>query len=132
MEEPDARPLAWVGNSKKDFIGFPARVQDDFGYRLYEVQIGATPYPPAKPMVAGVLKGLGIHELVLDHDGDTFRAVYTVKLQGVVYVLHAFQKKSKTGIATPRQEIELIRSRYTMAAEHHARFRIAGKGTSKM
>lgn len=128
--EGNVRPLAWVGSSKKDFMEFPAKVQDDFGYRLHRVQTGAVPFPPAKPMSEGVLKGLGIYELATDHEGDTYRAVYTVRLQDVVYVLHAFKKKSKSGIATPRQEIELIRARYAAAVETHARLVTGGKATS--
>jgi len=124
------RPLAWVGSAKKDFAEFPARVQDDFGYRLHVVQTGAAPFPPAKPMSEGVLKGLGVFELAADHEGDTYRAIYTVRLQDVVYVLHAFKKKSKTGIATPRSEIELIRSRYAAAVDSHARRVTGGKASS--
>ena len=118
--QPKVRPVAWVGASKKDYDEFPAKVQDDFGYRLHRVQTGAAPFPPAKPLSEGVLKGLGIHELGADYDGDTYRAVYTVKLEGVLYVLHAFKKKSKTGIATPRHEIELIQARYGVAVQAHA------------
>jgi phage-related protein len=129
--QPIVRPLAWIGASKKDFVEFPAKVQDDFGYRLHRVQIGAAPFPPAKPLAEGVLKGLGIHELAADYDGDTYRAVYTVKLEGVLYVLHAFKKKSKTGIATPRQDIELIRSRYAVAVQTHARLFTGGAVTRK-
>lgn len=85
------------------------------------VQIGERPFPPSKPLNRGVLKGPGIHELCEDFDGDTYRAVYTVQLDGVVYVLHAFKKKSKSGIATPLPDIALIRSRYQDAVQAHAR-----------
>jgi phage-related protein len=115
------RPLAWVGSSRKDYAEFPARVQDDIGYRLYRVQVGESVFPPAKGLNQGSLKGLGIYELGEDYDGDTYRAVYTVKLDGVVYVLHAFKKKSKSGIATPRHDIDLIRARYQDAVRVHAK-----------
>jgi phage-related protein len=113
------RPLAWVGASRKDYAEFPARVQDDFGYRLHRVQCGSEVFPRAKPLNEGVLKGLGILELGEDFEGDTYRAVYTLKLDGVVYVLHAFKKKSKSGIATPRHDIEVIRTRYAAAVQAH-------------
>lgn len=122
------RPLAWVGAAKKCFMEFPARVQDDFGYRLFRLQEGKAPFPAPKPLNEGVLKGLGIYELGCDHDGDTYRAVYTLKLDGILYVLHAFKKKSKSGIATPRQEIELIRARYHEAVRRHASLRAGAPG----
>jgi phage-related protein len=114
------RRVGWVGSARKDYAEFPAKVQDDIGYRLYQVQIGQRPFPPAKPLNRGVLKGLGIHELCEDFDGDTYRAVYTVQLKGVVYVLHAFKKKSKSGISTPQPDIALIRARYQAAVHAHA------------
>jgi phage-related protein len=75
----------------------------------------------AKPLKG--FAGAGVLEIVDDHDGDTYRAVYTVRLADAVYVLHAFQKKSKRGIATPKQEIELIRRRLRATEEHHAEHR---------
>lgn len=120
------RPLAWVGSSRKDYAEFPERVQDDFGYRLYRVQTGSSVFPPARPLSEGALKGLGIYELGEDYEGDTYRAVYTVKLDGVLYVLHAFKKKSKSGIATPQHHVALIRSRYNDAVRAHAK--LLGKG----
>lgn len=103
----DRRPLVWEGSSKKDFKEFPTEVQKDLGVALFVVQIGGTP-PCAKPW-----KGLGsgVFELIDDHFGDTYRAVYTVKIGDSVHVLHAFQKKSKSGISTPREDISLVRSR---------------------
>jgi len=77
-----------------------------------------------------VLQVAGTLEVVADHRGDTYRAVYTVKFGDIVYVLHAFQKKSKRGIATPKQEIQLIRARLKLAREHHASLGNAGKGRS--
>jgi phage-related protein len=113
---PDARrPLAWIGRSRKDFLRFSDEVQEEFSNALEQVQEGAREIPGAKPLSHGLLKGLGVVELIEDFDGDTYRAVYTTKVGGVVAVLHAFKKKSKSGIATPQHEIELIRNRYRVA-----------------
>ena len=99
--------LYWEGSSKKDFKEFPIPVQKDLGVALFVVQLGRTP-ESAKPW-----KGLGsaVYELVEDLRGDTFRAVYTVRVGDAVHVLHAFQKKSKSGIATPQPEVDLIEKR---------------------
>ena len=107
------RPLRWVGSSKRDYGRFPARVQDNLGFALFLVQTGQHP-PAAKP-----LRGLGsgVVELVEDFDGDAYRAVYTVRFSGAVYVLHAFMKKSKRGIKTPKTDIDLIKQRLR-DAEH--------------
>jgi phage-related protein len=78
------------------------------GQALYTAQQGSTD-PSAKPLKG--FGGAGVLEIVAAHDGNTWRAVYTVRFKDCVYVLHAFQKKSKKGIATPKQEIELIRQR---------------------
>src|SRR5712672_2301191 len=98
-----ARPLRWVGSSRKDYREFPSRVQDNFGFELFLAQTGQHP-PSAKP-----LRGLGSGtiELVEDFDGDTYRAVYTVHFAEAIYVLHAFKKKSKRGIKTPQRDIDL-------------------------
>jgi phage-related protein len=110
------RPLLWVASSKRDYGDFPPRVQDNLGFELFLAQTGQHP-PSAKP-----LKGLGSGtvELVEDFNGDTYRAVYTVRYQEAVYVLHAFKKKSKRGIATPKSDIDLIRRRLKNAAFDHA------------
>lgn len=101
------RLLFWEGSSKKDFKEFPIPVQKDMGVALFVVQLGGMP-EAAKPW-----KGLGpgVYELVDDHRGDTFRAVYTVRMGDAVHVLHAFQKKSTSGIATPRTDVERIEKR---------------------
>jgi phage-related protein len=114
MHDVVLRPLVWVGAAHKDFGRFPDHATDDFGHRLYLVQAGLDA-PGEKPLSKGVLKGLGIRELRVDFDRDTYRVVYTVKLAKAVYVLHAFKKKSKFGISTPAQEIELVRQRYLAA-----------------
>jgi phage-related protein len=102
----------------KDLKGFPTQVQRNCGYALHLVQTGKLP-PDAKPM-----KGIGggkatMMEIVLDYDRDTYRAVYTAKLEGVIYVLHCFQKKSKRGIATPREELAVIKARLASARKRH-------------
>ena len=101
------RLLYWEGSSKKDFKEFPTDVQKDMGVALFVVRLGGTPNS-AKPW-----KGLGsgVYELVENHRGDTFRAVYTVRVGDAVHVLHAFQKKSKSGIATPQPDMGLIEKR---------------------
>ena len=109
-------PIAWIGSSKKDYTAFPDDVQDVMGFALDSVQCGLT------PPIAKHLKGLrsGVYELIDDHKGDTYRAVYVVKFKDIVYVLHAFQKKSKKGIATPKTDIDLIRKRLKVAGDDHA------------
>ncbi len=111
------RPLLWIASSKRDYMGFPPQVQDGFGFELFLVQTGQHP-PSAKP-----LKGLGSGtlELIENFDGDTYRAVYTVRFSEAVYVLHAFKKKSKSGSKTPQVDIELIKRRLKVAAEEHIR-----------
>ena len=109
------KPLIWIGGSLQTLQGFPEDVKDELGFALFQAQTGRK-HIKAKP-----LKGLGagILEVVSDYRGDTFRAVYTVRLAGRVYVLHAFQKKSKTGIATPKTEIDLVKQRLKRANELH-------------
>ena len=110
------RPLTWVGSSRKDLRAFPRQVRRDIGQALYAAQQGETD-PAAK-----ALKGFGgrsVVEIIADHDGDTWRAVYTVRFPETIYVLHAFQKKSKKGIATPKRDIDLIRRRLAEAERLH-------------
>ncbi|HVZ70075.1 MAG TPA: type II toxin-antitoxin system RelE/ParE family toxin [Rhizomicrobium sp.] len=109
------RPLYWVGSSKRDYCEFPEKVQDNLGFELFLVQTGQFP-PSAKPLKGF---GSGVLELVEDYNSDTYRAVYTVRFKETVYVLHAFQKKSKHGAGTPRGDIELIRRRLRDAESHH-------------
>lgn len=106
------KPLIWIGSSRKDFQEFPDPVKDGMGYALFVAQCGGI-HDDAKP-----LKGFGsagVVEIVGTHRGDAFRAIYTVELAGTVYVLHAFQKKSKSGRAMPKGDIELIRHRLALA-----------------
>jgi len=108
MPKPGFRQLLWVGSARTDLRAFPAKVKRDIGYALYFAQWGDK-HPSAKPLKG--FGGAGVLEIVEDHDGNTFRAVYTVRFSRAVYVVHVFQKKSKTGIATPKALIDLIRSR---------------------
>ncbi len=105
--------LKWVGSSYRDLVAMPKPVQRVFGYALSQVEEGLTP-ADAKPLTN---VGGGVTELVEDFNRNTYRAVYTAKLPDAVYVLHVFQKKSKSGIATPKPEIALIRQRLQMALE---------------
>jgi phage-related protein len=107
----DERPLDWVGSSKKDFLGFPGLVKDEMGNALGLAQLGGT-HPSAKPWKG---QGPGVFELVEDYDGDTYRAVYTVRFKEVVYVLHAFQKKSPSGIKTALPDVDLVERRLKAA-----------------
>jgi phage-related protein len=113
---PDIKPVAWIGSSKADLSAFPEEVKDPLGFALYVAQQGGK-HRDAKPLRG--FGGGGILEIVDDFDGDTYRTVYTVRFAGRVYVLHAFQKKSKTGIKTPKAEISLIQSRLKRAEEEH-------------
>ena len=106
--EPSFKPVVWVGSSRKDLREFPDVVQDHMGYALYVTQQGGK-HRDAKPLTG--FGGAGVVEVVKDYRGDTFRAVYTLRYEGAVYVLHAFQKKSKTALETPRRDVELIKQR---------------------
>jgi phage-related protein len=109
------KPLDWVGSSKRDFLAFPAPVKDELGNALGLAQFGGK-HPKAKPWKG---QGPGIFEVVEDHDGNTYRAVYTVRFRDVVYVLHAFQKKSPRGIRTARTDIDLIVQRLKIARQDY-------------
>lgn len=109
--------VEWIASSLDDLKDFPEEVQEAIGYALYLAQ-GGEKHLNAKLFKS--FRGAGVLEVVEDFDGDTYRAVYTVKFKGVIYVvLHAFQKKSKHGIATPKQDIELIKARFKRAKEHY-------------
>nr|HEV7954061.1 type II toxin-antitoxin system RelE/ParE family toxin [Candidatus Acidoferrales bacterium] len=110
---PGEKPLFWLGSSKRDLLAFPEPVKGDIGVALSVAQFGAK-HPRAKPWKG---EGAGVFEVVEDHFGDTYRAVYTVKFSAAVYVLHAFQKKSPSGIKTARADIELIAQRLRLAQQ---------------
>jgi phage-related protein len=114
------KPVEFVGSSRDDLRSFPIEVRTEMGHAIFVAQIGGK-HPSAKPLTGrNSFKGAGVLEIVEDYDGDTFRAVYTISFKGAVYVLHAFQKKSKRRSQTPRQEIEIIESRLKLARAHHA------------
>lgn len=110
------KPVIWIGSSLRDLRAMPDQVRRDIGQALYTAQQGETD-PAAKP-----LKGFGgarVMEIVERDASGTYRAVYTVQFADAVYVLHVFQKKSKRGIATPKQDIDLIRRRLAEAERDH-------------
>jgi phage-related protein len=108
----ELKPVRWIGASLGDLRSFPSEVRLDIGHALFAAQEGKTD-PAAKP-----LKGFGgasVLEIIASHRGNAWRAVYTVRFQDAIYVLHVFQKKSTKGIATPKREIELIKQRLAEA-----------------
>ena len=109
------KPLYWTGSTKKDLLALPDEVIDVFGFALFLAQSGRK-HEQAKPLQG--FGGAGVLEVVEDHMGDTYRAVYTVKFPEAVYVLHCFQKRSTHGIKTSKRDIELIRTRYRAARAH--------------
>ncbi len=112
MEEIKLKDIIWVGSSLDDLRSFPEKIKDDVGYALHVAQQGEM------PMSAKPLKGLsGVIEIKGDYKSDTYRTVYAVKLGKNLYVLHAFKKKSKKGISTPKPDIELIKSRLVTAQQ---------------
>ncbi|MDR3569828.1 MAG: type II toxin-antitoxin system RelE/ParE family toxin [Syntrophobacteraceae bacterium] len=113
LETPVLRPLVWLGSSKKNLLSFPSEAQELMGDELQLIQFGGMP-KDAK-LFRGV--GSGVIEIALRYDSDGYRTVVAVQLGTKIYVLHAFQKKSKKGIATPQQDIDLIKQRYTEAKE---------------
>ena len=108
------KPVRWIGSSLKDLRELPGIVQDHMGYALYVAQCGGK-HRDAKTLNG--FGGAGVVEVVTDFRSDTFRAVYTVRYAEAVYVLHVFQKKSKSGRETPHRDIELVRRRLREAAE---------------
>jgi phage-related protein len=111
------KPLVWVRSSKDDLKKFPRTAQSHLGFALKVAQSGGK-HPDAKPMKG--FGGASVVEIVEDYDGDTYRAVYTVRFAEAIYVLHAFQKKSKSGIATPKYDLDLIEDRLKHARQLHA------------
>ena len=111
------KPLEWIGSSLDDLREFPTAVRTKMGYALWVAQRGGK-HPDAKPLRG--FGGAGVLEIVDDFAGDTYRAVYTVKFSDVVYVLHAFQKKSRRGRETARSDIELVKARLQRAQQLYA------------
>lgn len=113
------QPLGWIASSKKDLRKVPRDVQQAIGQALFDAQAGEK-HPDAKPLKG--FGGAGVLEIVENHDGNTYRAVYTVKFAGIVYVLHVFQKKSKSRLKTPVEEIDKIRKRLKEAEIDYAKW----------
>ena len=116
MNRDAGPPVIWIGSSRKDLKTFPKPVRRDIGQALYAAQRGET-YPSVKALKG--FAGRTVLEIVAPYHSDTFRAVYTVRFANVIYVLHAFQKKSKKGKRTPRKEIDLIKQRLKEAEILH-------------
>jgi phage-related protein len=114
LKTPTPKPVRWIGSSREDLREFPKKVRSGVGIALREAQHGGK-LSNVKPLKG--FGGAGVLEVVEDYDGNTYRAVYTVKFAEYVYVPHAFQKKSKQGIATPKAMIDLIRKRLKLAEE---------------
>ena len=109
-------PVRWVGSSLRELRDFPAAVRSDIGQALYAAQAGKTD-PGAKPLRG--FGGASVMEIVASHHGNTWRAIYTVRFQDAIYVLHVFQKKSTKGIATPTRQIEMIWKRLAEAERNY-------------
>jgi len=110
------KPIIWIASTKDDLLALPEGVKDEIGHALYQAQKGGKS-DKAKPF-----RGFGsaaVLEIVENNEGGTYRAVYTVKFKEAIAILHVFQKKSKTGIATPKQDIDLIKNRFRMAEQEY-------------
>jgi phage-related protein len=110
------KPLAWIGSSKADLLDLPRKAQRNVGYALYLAQLGLE-HTNVKPLTG--FGGRGVLEVVEDDAAGTYRAVYTVKFKEAIYVLHAFQKKSKKGKETPKEEMEIVKTRLKIAEHKH-------------
>jgi phage-related protein len=118
VKAPIPKELVWVASSLKDLREFPDGVRQVIGFALYVAQCGGK-HVSAKPLRG--YRGAGVLEVIDDYDGDTYRTVYTVRFSDAVYVLHAFQKKSKHEAATPKHDIEIVNARLEIARQVHAR-----------
>jgi phage-related protein len=122
------KPLIWIGRARADLSAFPEDVKDSIGFALYMAQQGSK-HINAKPLRG--FRGASVLEIVDDYAGETYRLVYTVQFTGRIYALHAFHKKSKTGIKTPKSELDLIQARLRQAMEEHARWLEHQRGKSR-
>ncbi len=121
---PAPKPVIWVASSRKVLKSLPKEVRRVVGQALFDAQMGGK-HPDAKPLKG--FGGAGVLEIVEDDDGNTYRAVYTIRFARAVYVLHVFQKKSKSGIRTPQEEVERVKSRLRAAKKHYAEWIIDHK-----
>ena len=126
MEETE-KPVEWVGSSRKDIQSLPPRICKQFGLALFQAQLGSRS-PKAKPLSG--FGGASVLEIVENFDGDTYRAIYTVRFQEVIYVLHVFQKKSRHGIQTPQKDMDLVRVRLKQAETMYAEWINSAGGTT--
>jgi phage-related protein len=120
--DESCKPLFWIASSRVDLRAFPEEVKCVMGFALYEAQMGGK-HVDAKPLKG--FGGAGVLEIAEDFSGNTYRGVYTVKFARAVYVLDAFQKKSKTGVKTPKGDINRIKRRLKAAEDHYQRWKIA-------
>lgn len=128
MGEDSTRVVIFIASSQEDLRAFPEDVKGVMGFALFQAERGGK-HPAATPMTG--FKGAGVLEIVDDYDGDTYRVVYTVRFKDELYVLHAFQKKSKKGIATPKPDLALIAKRLAVAERIHAERQQEKKGKSR-
>jgi phage-related protein len=117
VDDAPIRPVEWLGSARDDIRAMPAAVQDFFGYALYLAQTGDK-HASTKPLRG--YPGAGVLEVVRRHDASAYRAIYTVRFEEAVYVLHIFQKKSKSGIGTPEAEMRVVDARWKEAQRRHA------------
>lgn len=127
LAENRERRIKWLYDSKKQLMTFPQEVRTQVVYALSEAQLGRKA-DYSKPMTG---LGAGVFEIVADHDGDTYRSVYAVKLGEEIYVLHSFQKKSTIGIKTPKPDLDLIKTRLSRLKQHVAEAKKAEKRKKK-
>jgi phage-related protein len=117
------KTLEWIGSTKRDILKLPKEIREDFGYALYLAECGdKSPHAKLFSNVGG-----GVFEIVENFDGNTYRAMYTVRFKEAIYVLHVFQKKSKKGIATPQADVEMVRRRFQIAKELHDAYEKSGE-----
>jgi phage-related protein len=116
VDAPSSKTLVWLGSSRKDFREFPDDAKSEMGYALFVAQCGGR-HRKAKALSG--FGGAGVVEIVVYHRGDAFRTVYAVRFASAIYVLHAFQKKSKKGVATPQADIRVIEQRLREAERLH-------------
>ena len=129
MSKPTPRkPLKWIASAKRDLDAMPDDVKDVFGHAIDLAQAGGK-HPDAKALSG--FGSAGVLEVVEDHQGDTYRAVYTVRFTAWVYVLHCFQKKSKSGIKTPQPDLDLIKARLKAAATDFGAWKKASQGAKR-
>ena len=115
-DRSDIKPVRWIASSRDDLRRYPDEVQNHIGYALYVAQIGDI-HPSARPLKG--FGGAGVLEVVKESSGGTFRAVYTVRFDDALHVLHVFQKKSKHGVTTPARELKIVRSRLSLVEANH-------------